>query len=62
MIDDGAMNDNPEAEVWCQRCPATATETYNGERLCHDCAVTLAYKIESPAWKHRAPKKEHNHR
>jgi hypothetical protein len=40
-----------EAEVWCRRCPLPATETYNDERLCHDCALTLAYKIESPAWR-----------
>ena len=40
-----------EGEVWCRRCPAPATETYNEERLCHDCAATLAYKPESNAWR-----------
>ena len=47
--------DELEAEVWCQRCPEPATETYNEERLCAACAATLRYKIESPAWRRPAP-------
>lgn len=42
-----------EGEVWCNRCPEPATETYNEERLCHACALDLAYKIESPSWRIR---------
>lgn len=53
------MSDDEEAEVWCRRCPEIATETYNGERLCHDCKLTLAYKIESTAWRARPRTKEH---